>query len=70
VILEGLDRKSRRRQQQPAMALVVAVDEDLHHRAVLADILERLVAELMVCDAQDELVHETRIVVESVLHGR
>jgi hypothetical protein len=52
------------------VALIVTVNEDLHHRTVLADILKGLVAKLVVCDTQNKLMHETRIVVESVLYGR
>jgi hypothetical protein len=51
------------------VALVVTVNENFHHRTVLADILKGLVTELVVCDAQDELMNEAWIVVERILQG-
>jgi hypothetical protein len=69
VILQSLDSGSCGRQHQPSVALVVTVNENFHHRTVLADILKGLVAELVVRDAQDELMNEAWIVVERILQG-
>jgi hypothetical protein len=57
----------RRRQHQITMTLVVAVQDYLNHRMVLANGLHSRMAELGVGNAQDQLVVEMLITVENIL---
>lgn len=67
VSLHGGDSRGRRGKHDAAVTLVVAVQQHLHHRMVLANCLHGRMTKLPVGDAQDELVDKARIAVERIL---
>jgi hypothetical protein len=58
---------SRRRQHDTTMTLIVAIQEHLNHRMILAYGLHSGMAECGVGNAQDQLMNETLIAIESIL---
>jgi hypothetical protein len=69
VLLHGLDRRRSGRQHQPPVTLIVAIQEHLHHRTVLADVLHGRVTELTIRNAKDQLMDQALVAVERVLKG-